>query len=177
MISSLTVPRLSDRYYGRKRPYVISLTLQTIFHIIILFSHNIWLNIILFFLVGCCAGGRVCVGLSYLNEFVPERYQNITSVMFTNMDALVMTYQGLFYLYVPDWYYVHGVAILAAIVLLACAFQFPESPKYMYANHRYGETRQILKIIAGKNGAAVTNDEIDNFLFEFEGIEYMSLLV
>jgi hypothetical protein len=128
----------------------------------------------MFFLVGCCAGGRVCVGLSYLNEFVPEKYQNITSVMFTNMDALVMSYQGLFYMYVPDWYYVHGVAILAALLLVASASQFPESPKYMYANHRYDETRTILKVIAKRNGAAITNQEIENFLFEFEGIEYLA---
>lgn len=74
MLSSLIVPRLSDKYYGRYYPYVLSLAFQTVFHIIILFSKNIYLNIAMFFLVGCCAGGRVCVGLSYLNEFTPTQY-------------------------------------------------------------------------------------------------------
>lgn len=86
------------------------------------------------------------------------------------MDALVMSYQGIFYMFVPDWFYVHGVALLAGFVLLASATQFPESPKYMYANRRYDETREILKIIAKKNRASVTNEEIDNILFEYEGI-------
>lgn len=125
----------------------------------------------MFFLVGCCAGGRVCVGLSYLNEFIPTKYQNITSVAFTNMDALVMTYQAIFYMFVPDWFYVHSVALIAAFFLVAAAYQFPESPKYMYANRRYDETRQILKIIARKNKAEITDDQIENFLFEFEGLD------
>ena len=125
----------------------------------------------MFFFVGCCAGGRVCVGLSYLNEFIPTKYQNITSVAFTNIDALTMTYQAIFYIYVPDWFYVHLVALFAAVALVAtAAYQFPESPKYMYANRHFDETRQILKVIARKNGASISDDQIEKFVFEFEGI-------
>jgi hypothetical protein len=61
--------------------------------------------------------------------------------MFTNMDALVMVYQGVFYMFVPDWFYVHSVALLATFIMVGSAYQIPESPKYMYANRRYDETR------------------------------------
>jgi hypothetical protein len=41
----------------------------------------------------------------------------------------------------------------------------------MYLNRRFDETRQILKIVAKKNGANISNEEIDNFIFEFENCE------
>ena len=57
---------------------------------------------------------------------------------------------------------------LIALFLTLCV---PESPKYMYANRRYDETRQILKIIARKNNAEITNDQIEKIVFEFEGLD------
>lgn len=38
----------------------------------------------------------------------------------------------------------------------------------MYVNRKYDKTREILKEVALKNKAAVTNDEIDQIVFEFE---------
>jgi hypothetical protein len=74
-------------------------------------------------------------------------------------------------MYVPNWYYIHGVAIMFATGLLYLNWYMPESPKYMYVNRRFDETREILKIVASKNGAKITPMEISEILFEFEGIE------
>ena len=41
----------------------------------------------------------------------------------------------------------------------------------MYANRRFGKTRQILKVVAHKNKAKVTKEEIDSIVFEFELME------
>ena len=38
----------------------------------------------------------------------------------------------------------------------------------MYINRNYNKTRQILKIVAQKNKAQITNQEIDEIVFEFE---------
>ena len=38
----------------------------------------------------------------------------------------------------------------------------------MYVNRNYNKTRQILKIVAQKNKAQITNQEIDEIVFEFE---------
>lgn len=103
-----------------------------------------------------------------MNEFIPVKYQNITTTWFPAGDAFVLIYQSIFYLLLPNWYYVHSVAILFAIVLLYFNYYLPESPKYMYANRRYSETRQILKVVAKKNRAKITSLEIDAIIFEFE---------
>ena len=61
------------------------------------------------------------------------------------------------------------VGISGAFVLLLLLFTIPESPKYYYANRHYDETRKLFKLIARKNKAKITNEEIDKFIFEFEG--------
>ena len=40
----------------------------------IFFSHNVWFTISCYLLVGLCAGGRVAIGTTYLNEFIPLKY-------------------------------------------------------------------------------------------------------
>ena len=89
---------------------------------------------VFYFIAGTCSGGRVIVGLNYMNEFVPTKYQNITTTWFPNGDAFVMIYQAIFYMLVPNWYYVHGVAILFAIFILYLNYTLPESPMYLYVN-------------------------------------------
>ena len=103
MISSVMVPRLSDTKFGRKRPYIISLLVQLILSIMMFLSKSIYFNIVWFLGIGLCAGGRVVVGLSYMNEFVPERYHNVTTTIMAQGDVCVMIYQAFFYLYVLDW--------------------------------------------------------------------------
>jgi len=66
---------------------------------------------------------------------------------------------------------------LISVCSFVLAVQIPESPKYKYINRRYDETREILKEVALKNKADVTNDEIDSIVFEFEGSEISEKLV
>lgn len=96
---------------------------------------------LLYLVAGICAGGRVLVGFNYMNEFIPSKYQNISTTWFPTVDAFVMIYQSIFYMYVPNWYYVHSVAILIGCVLLYYNYFLPESPKYLYVNKRFDECR------------------------------------
>ena len=81
MLSSILVPRLSDQKYGRRKPYAASLVGAIISYIMIYLSHSVYLHIFVFLCLGLCAGGRVCVGLAYVNEFVPEKYHNLTTTI------------------------------------------------------------------------------------------------
>ena len=91
-ISSIIVPRLSDYKYGRRWPYIASMLGQLILYVAMFLSKSIYFNIIWFFGIGLCAGGRVCVGLSYMNEFIPEKYHNFTTTCLGQGDVCVMLY-------------------------------------------------------------------------------------
>jgi len=92
MISSFLVPRASDHKYGRRMPYLTSLGCAMILYIMIYLSNSIYYNIFYFLGIGLCCGGRVCVGLSYMNEFIEERYHNLTTTLFLVADSFMMLY-------------------------------------------------------------------------------------
>ena len=69
-ISSAFIPRLGDKY-GRKIPFYLSMTVQTIGYILLFLSHNVYFTIFIWFLIGLCSGGRCAIGTMYMNEYVP----------------------------------------------------------------------------------------------------------
>jgi len=68
-ISSGFAPLAADKF-GRKRPYLTCLLVQTSAYILIFFSPNVYITIWCYLFVGLCAGGRVSIGINYMNEFV-----------------------------------------------------------------------------------------------------------
>ena len=91
-ISSFLVPRYSDSSCGRRKPYIGSLVFALIFYLMAAMSNSIYFTIIWFFGIGLCCGGRVCVGLSYCNEFIPAKYHNLTSTICLLGDSTIMIY-------------------------------------------------------------------------------------
>ena len=73
-ISALTVPPISEKRFGRKWAYLISMIIQTLAYIGIVLSGSYKLVIALYGIVGLCAGGRVVVGLAYLTEFIEVKH-------------------------------------------------------------------------------------------------------
>ena len=71
-LSSATVPIWSDKR-GRKVPYLGSMWFQLVAYALIIVSKNIYLTIGAYVIVGLCAGGRVVVGMNYMNEFIPKK--------------------------------------------------------------------------------------------------------
>ena len=134
----------------------------------IFFSTNIWLTIFGYLVVGLCAGGRVPIGTAYQNEFVQYKYQAMLIALIGVGDSSTMLFQAIYYWILPDWLYLHIFGIAAAFVILLLILTIPESPKYLYANQKYNETRQVLKIIAKHNKADIQDTEIDKIVFEYE---------
>ena len=92
VISSILVPRVSDKKYGRKKPYLISLLGAIICYVMLYLSTSIYFHIIIYLCLGLCGGGRVCVGLAYMNEFIPEKYHNMTITIANLGDCCILLF-------------------------------------------------------------------------------------
>ena len=90
-ISSGITPTIGDRY-GRKKPYTISLFVQTCAYALIISSKDIRATIGSYFLVGLCAGGRDVIGAMYQAEFMPEKYHVIAMTGVNCVDATAMIF-------------------------------------------------------------------------------------
>ena len=67
-----------------------------------------------------------------------------------------MIIQSIYYHYCRDWWYLHVVGVVEALLIIAAASQIPESPKYLYAQKRFNEVRTIMKRIARHNKCKIT---------------------
>jgi MFS family permease len=121
-VSSLIVPRLSDKYYARRKPYLYSMIGCLICYTIAYLSHSIYIIIFCFFCIGLCAGGRVCVGIAYMNEFMPNKYQNIATSFRNLGDTAVMFYQSIMYFFFPNWVIVHSVVYIISLITVILTF-------------------------------------------------------
>lgn len=68
------VPYLADAY-GRKLVFCISVAVQSAMLLAMMLSDNLYELYVWEFLMGCTFVGRVIIGLSYLVEYQPIRYQ------------------------------------------------------------------------------------------------------
>lgn len=168
-ISSGVTPYVADKFhYGRKKPYIASLLLQTVAYIFIFASKSIYFTIFNYLLVGLSAGGRVAIGTTYMNEFIPVKNQNLATTLLNVGDACIMIYQAIYYSVNKSWLPLHILGIIGAIIIICFVCLLPESPKYLYANYKFHECRQELKKIAKVNNSSMSPSMIDGIVFDTE---------
>lgn len=80
MVSSLFIPRLGD-LYGRKKPFYISIVAATIIQGSILFTTNLSLMILMFFLLGLTQAGKFSLNHVYLQELMPVKYRTTAAMI------------------------------------------------------------------------------------------------
>lgn len=142
-ISSGILPPLADKF-GRKYTYFFDVLTQTIAYLVIFFSKNIYLTIACYLVVGLCAGGRVAIGTTYMNEFLPLKNQNSATTMVNVHDSSVMILQALYYYFYPYWKPLHiGGLAFAGFIMVAIQI-IPESPKFYYVRGDYDNCRKSL---------------------------------
>ena len=59
-------------------------------YICIFCSKSIYKSIFFYLIVGFCAPGRLAIGMIYINEFVPDSWQNIVSSLANGGNACVI---------------------------------------------------------------------------------------
>ena len=79
-----------------------------------------------------------------------------------------MAFQAIYYSINRNWLPIHIFGLIWCFFSLIAVFTIPESPKFYYANRRYGEARQSLKIIAKYNKGGITPEQVDELVFDTE---------
>jgi MFS family permease len=151
--TALSVPRISD-IYGRKWTMCISLIVQMPCILLLIISRSIYLSMGALFVMGCCASGRVSVGMIYLMEMVPAKSASNAATTLCLADSTVMIFATLYFVYVSnDSYYWEMYALfanfLSVFMIIAVA---PESPKFLFEKRQFDQCKEALTLIASLNG-------------------------
>jgi len=148
IIAMIFIPYLSD-IYGRKKIFCLTMVASIIGQVGLIVSTNLYSSTLYMVLLGMTWPGKRVTGLSYNLEFLPEIDQNTYLTLFTLFDYPSIFLISLSYEYLtPSWYPIQALGVVLSCVTLAyCMVLMPESPKFLFINHRYEELRQILNQI------------------------------
>lgn len=104
-LMGIFVTRLGD-IYGRKLPTIISSMLAVPILACILYSENLILTTVLFFVLGMAGPGKTMVGFVYAGEMFPEEYRSMIGSIILFTDSATMIFLPLYFkLISKNWLY------------------------------------------------------------------------
>jgi AAHS family 4-hydroxybenzoate transporter-like MFS transporter len=151
MIGALGNGPIADRF-GRKPTLVAALLVAGAFSTFTgLWAHSFPAFVILRILTGVGLGVILPLSTAYMNELMPTRLSNVTTVLATGGYTIGGTLAGLAGFTLvnsfgwPILFLLGGSAILLAFI---CIAWLPESPLYLVGAGRNLEVREVMQIIA-----------------------------
>jgi MFS family permease len=174
-VTSLWLPGLGD-VYGRLPIFRICMVVYFLAICAIYACFNVWFMIAINFVMGAASSARIGMGVVFMQEFVPTRYDTFVPTLWSFIDAftyLLITFY--FCLVSEEWIPATGIGFIEGFFcLIGCIF-LVESPKYLLTKRKYAEAERILNKIAGANKSQAF--AFDRQLFgEEEGINFYVLV-
>jgi MFS family permease len=149
--ASLFVPRISD-LKGRRTILIITWAVNWLVVLGLALSKSLPFTFGLMFVLGMVSCSRCAVGFCMLMEFHPPAQQKILSALFQAGSGFAMITASIIAITTRKTVYISiFMLIVNMITLIALIVLIPESPKFLFANKRYYECRQVLAHMALKN--------------------------
>lgn len=168
----LWFPILSDRI-GRTRLIVLSLAIQLISYVVMFRTDNLFVCYCCLILMGTTFPGKHVILYNYLLEILPKTYHQPVIALVSTSEPFVVLVISMSYQFISKRW--QPLQIAGIIVSFFCvsfgALFFYESPKFLYINGRFDESRRSLRFIAWFNGLSA--EEIKtrfNFVFDTEAV-------
>ncbi|KAL4465980.1 hypothetical protein ABPG74_004217 [Tetrahymena malaccensis] len=151
-VAGLVSSWFSDRF-GRRKSFLMSITIGSIATIGIGFSSNINMVMGLTFLAGFGMNGYETIILVYCSEISERRFRDISVTVLQIMWALSQVLQPTISGLVEEWRLIYIFCIgLPLLLSVALSYRyFCESPRYLASRKRYYEAREVFRFISTRN--------------------------
>uniref|UniRef100_T1IXG4 Major facilitator superfamily (MFS) profile domain-containing protein n=1 Tax=Strigamia maritima TaxID=126957 RepID=T1IXG4_STRMM len=157
MIGGLIFGTLADKF-GRKPVVLATLYGQAILGVIIAFSPNFIVFVILKFIQGALLQGLQSTNNSLVMEMFPLRYRTIAGMILAMCATSGhMMLAGFFYL-IPNWKWMQLTISLLTITTISYTWLFPESIRWQLSQNKQKEALNSVKRIAKCNNIILAPD-------------------
>ncbi len=172
ILGALTAGAPADRFGRRAMLYVLAL-LFLVSALGSALAWNWWVFIVFRFIGGIGVGGAAVVAPMYVSELSPAQYRGrMTATFQFNIVVGILIAQlsnyviGSLGLGPSDWRWMFGVEAVPAILFLGFLFIVPDSPRWLVANGRKDEAREIMERTGTDEGTP--DEEIDKIQRELD---------
>lgn len=150
-LGAITIGRLADRV-GRRRAFLLSLGIYSVFTVLAAFSPNVWVLVICRFISGFGIGAEPPVSDAYLGDLLPPRKRGMyTGIAYTVSFVGVPVVGFLAHWLVPlqplgidGWRWLFVVGALGAVIVFVLRTGLPESPRWLASVGREQEADVIV---------------------------------
>jgi len=146
--------RLSDRV-GRRAGFVATIAVDSVFGLASAFAPNFASFVALRALTGFGVGGTLPVDYGMFSEFLPAKNRGRRLVLLESFWAYgTIAAAGFAWLVVPalGWRWLFALSAFPGLVLFAVRRSMPESPRFLAAEGREAEARNVILRVAATNG-------------------------
>jgi len=155
---------MADKY-GRKRVFIVNLTVYSVASLLIAFSPNVALVILFRFIAGLGLGSQPALCDTYLSEIIPASKRGKFIALAYTLSFLAVPIEGILArwlvplspLGVDGWRWIFVIGAVGAFVVFMYARNLPESPLWLASIGRTEEAERIYKDFA--EGAALHDEQ------------------
>ena len=149
------LPPFSD-IYGRKKFFMIAISLSLLFHIGMYVTNQWSMMIAMTFCIGLASSLRLQVGFNYLIELFPKSHQVLAGTIYCVFDGIVYMITTLYFWKIDrDWSNYYLFVFGANIICLIGTSFLPESPRMLVNLGKESEAIESLERIACCNGSLI----------------------
>ncbi len=155
--------RLSDKI-GRKTGFILTIAVDSVFGLASAFAPNFAVLIVLRALTGFGVGGTLPVDYGMFSEYLPAEKRGSRLVLLESFWAFgTIAAAGLAWLVVPrlGWRALFAISALPGLILFVIRKRVPESPRFLIAQGRAADAREVLRRVAEVNGTMLPAEPIE----------------
>lgn len=148
MLGSIVVGNISD-LFGRKRPFISSMALLFVFHLVCYFSVNWQMFAAGRFFIGIGSAFFLSIYCIFQGEYTLSKWRS-TAISFPSW-AIQLSLFTLFAWLLHDWEYITLMISLGSLAFLPTWCFLPESFRWLIARDRSKDAKEIVKQISKWN--------------------------
>ena len=132
-ITLLWLPRLAD-VYGRKKLFLLGMTLDLALYTVLIFASNLDLMIAVIFCFGLCTSIRTNIGYIYMMELIPKRNQTVAGTSWGVLESSIMLGATCYFMLSSskNWLYYCLIGYIMQVFAFFGSMILPESPKWLF---------------------------------------------
>ena len=169
-VGAVLIGRIADRL-GRRRAYMITLGLYSVFTLLAAFSTDLWMLVLCRFIAGVGLGGELPVTDSFLGDILPSKRRGYFVAWAFTLSYTAVPVVGFVGMIVVDasplgidgWRWMFALGALGALITFVLRRHLPESPRWLESVGRTDEaeavTRELEDAARTEGWAAPAEDE------------------